>query len=153
MLYETEKKTTSISDELKIIEDYIQLQQLRFGKKINLKFEKNIDNDSTQIAPLLVLPLIENAFKHGIANGNTEIKISISLNKNVFTVQIQNPVIMQSIKPSRDEGIGLQNIKRQLELLYKEYTFQHSEKKNIYTVDLQINLSSYSAYELFDSRR
>ncbi|MEO8148828.1 MAG: histidine kinase [Bacteroidia bacterium] len=153
MLYESEKKTTSIGDELKIIDDYLELQQLRFGKRINLKLERNIENDSTQIAPLLILPLIENTFKHGNVNGAAEIEIKISLIKNMFTLKIINPVAMQSVKTENEEGIGLSNIKRQLELLYRKHKFSHSEKKNTFTIDLQIDLSSYSANELFDSRR
>ena len=153
MLYETEKKTASLGDELKIIDDYIELQQLRFGKAIEVKMEKNIDNNSAQIAPLLILPLLENAFKHGSSNGGSQIDFKIELINNNLKVQIKNPLGVPSVKLNGEEGIGLSNIQRQLELLYRDYSFNHFTKENSFIVDLQINLASYAGYELFDSRR
>ncbi|HKR03706.1 MAG TPA: histidine kinase [Bacteroidia bacterium] len=153
MLYETEKKTSSIEDELKIIDDYMELQKLRFGNSIKVNFTKSIDNNSSQVAPLLLLPLIENAFKHGSSNGASQIDFRIELMKNNLVVQVKNPVGEPSVKLNGEEGIGLSNIQRQLELLYRDYSFQHHIDKNIFVADLQINLASYAGYELFDSRR
>jgi LytS/YehU family sensor histidine kinase len=153
MLYETASKTASIEDELKIIDDYIELQKLRFSSTIIVKSTKSIDSNSSQIAPLLLLPLIENAFKHSSSNGVSQIDFKIELVKNQLSVRIKNPVGAPSVKLNGEEGIGLQNIQRQLELLYRDYSFHHSIEENIFVADLQINLSSYAGYELFDSRR
>lgn len=153
MLYETEKRTTSIEEEIKIMEDYIELQQLRFGKRITVSFEKEIDNYSATVTPLLILPLIENSFKHSNGEIAAEIKINIMLKDNHLTVGIKNPVSVSNVQYEKEAGIGLANIGRQLELLYREYRFDFKEMENIFIVDLQINLSSYAGYELFDSRR
>ncbi|MEP7169600.1 MAG: histidine kinase [Bacteroidota bacterium] len=153
MLYETEKKTASIEDELKIIDDYVELQKLRFGSTIKVTITKDIDNNSSQVAPLLLLPLIENAFKHGSSNGASQIDFRIKLIENSLVVQLKNPVGEPSVKLNGEEGIGLSSIQRQLELLYRDYSFHHYIKENIFIADLQINLSSYAGYELFDSRR
>jgi two-component system, LytTR family, sensor kinase len=156
MLYETGKKTSSIKDELKIIDDYIELQQLRFGDKLKVNIHKEIDQSSAQVAPLLILPLIENAFKHGI--GNTEediIHIHIRVKDHQLMVEIRNALVERptGIGYEKEHGIGLQNIRRQLQLLYKSYTFEHKENKGNFMVNLTIDLSSYAGFELFDSRR
>lgn len=152
MLYETGKKTVSIEEELKIIDDYIELQQLRFGKRMQVKSEREIDNYAVQVTPLLLFPLIENAFKHGNGEGDSLILFNIILAENKLDVKIMNPLVASSVKSNGEEGIGLPNIRRQLELLYRDYSFTHEEKDNSFFVDLHINLSSYAGFELFNSR-
>ena len=152
MIYETGKKTVSIEEEIKIIDDFIELQQLRFGKRLQVKMEKSIDNSSTQVTPLLLFPLIENAFKHGNGFGTSEILFNISLVQNSLDVSVINPIEGSSVQSNGEEGIGLPNLRRQLELLYRDYSFVHYEKDNHFVVNLRINLASYAGFELFDSR-
>jgi LytS/YehU family sensor histidine kinase len=155
MLYETKKKTIAIEDELKMIRDYISLQQLRFGKKAAVNIMTDMDNYSEQVTPLLMLPLVENAFKHGMGSTSTvsTIDVSIRLARKQLQFIIKNQFTSSSIKPEQDEGIGLSNIQRQLELLYREYSFTFGKEENDFIVTLDINLTSYAGFELFDSRR
>ena len=155
MLYETKKKTIAIEDELKMIGDYISLQQLRFGKKAEVNITTDIDDHSGQITPLLILPLVENAFKHGMGSTATisPIDIRISLQHMQLQAIIRNQFAPSSIKQEQDEGIGLSNIQRQLQLLYREYNFIFGEEEQDFVVTLEINLTSYAGFELFDSRR
>lgn len=155
MLYETRKKTIALEEELKIIDDYIRLQQMRFGKKAETRLETGIDDPSAQITPLLILPLVENAFKHGVGNtaDQTQILIRIGLQAQMLTVAIRNPLIKASVQSNQDEGIGLTNISRQLELLYRDYHFTFEEEGNNFVVHLEINLKSYAGTELFDRGR
>jgi LytS/YehU family sensor histidine kinase len=153
MLYENEKKTTSIGEELKVIEDYIELQQLRFGKRIMIELSKEIDNYSAEIAPLLILPLIENAYKHGNISGTGKISLKISLQKNALTVFLKNPVSEESVRSDPNEGIGTANIQRRLELCYRDFEFKSERSGDFFLVHLKIDLASYAGFELFDSGR
>jgi two-component system LytT family sensor kinase len=155
MLYETNKKTIALEDEIKIIKDYISLQQIRFGQKARTVLETDIDTSSGQVTPLLILPLVENAFKHGIGHtrDQTSVFIRIILKDNRLTVRIKNPVVGASVVADSGEGIGLSNIGRQLQLLYRDYHFNFEVKDNEFVVQLDINLTSYAGTELFDRGR
>jgi two-component system, LytTR family, sensor kinase len=155
MLYETQKKTIALAEELKIIGDYIELQQVRFGKKVETRLETEIDNPSAQITPLLLLPLVENAYKHGMGHtqDQTQILIRVRLQAQQLHFYLQNPIGTASIKPKPGEGIGLSNISRQLQLLYRDYHFIFEPRGNDFVVQLDINLNSYAGTELFDRGR
>lgn len=155
MIYETNQKSAAIGEELKIINDYIDLQKLRFGERAMVTLNKEIDQDSTRIAPLLILPLVENAFKHGISSTSSVsgIRIDIKVVKHKFLFTIANPVSLQPPSSQSEEGIGLANIQRQLELLYHDYSFSYGKENELFVVNLSINLNSYAGFELFDRRR
>lgn len=150
MLYEAGQKTISLQEELTIMDDYIELQQLRFGQRLKIEITKQLDEPATGIAPLLLLPLVENAFKHGSNEGGV-ISISLVLTKNKLSFSITNPVAQTSFQP-KEEGIGLANIRRQLELLYHDHSLETSPGENTFNVALKIDLSQYAGFELFDSR-
>mgnify|MGYP001554750912 CR=1 FL=1 len=151
MLYETGQKTISLQDELKVMDDYIELQQLRFGQRLKIEITKQLDEPTSDIAPLLLLPLVENAFKHGSNEGGV-ISIFVSLTKNALAFSVTNPVAQTNFSPKDEEGIGLANIRRQLELLYRDYSLETRPGENTFNVTLKINLSHYAGFELFDSR-
>ncbi len=153
-LYESEKKMATLEDELKIMNDYIDLQLMRYGDKVKVVKEIKLEYGGAQITPLLILPLIENSFKHGInvLQENSIIYFNLSLQKDTLTVQTKNIISKESVATDKKEGIGLANIKRQLELLYRDYILNYFEKENYFIVDLEIKLSSYAGFELFDSR-
>ncbi|TND10183.1 MAG: putative signal transduction histidine kinase [Bacteroidetes bacterium] len=151
MLYQSEKEFSTIGEEVKIIRDYIELQQLRFGDRVTVKTEINIDEPAAQITPLLLLPLVENAFKHGVGGvaGNTEISIRIAFRDGRLVMQTGNAVSAENTPETGETGIGLSNIRRQLELLYKDYTFTAEKKEQVFSVNLHINIKSYAGTELY----
>ena len=151
ILYESGKKTIPIETELKIIDDFTELQKLRFGNKLQVRTIKNLDQNSVEIAPLLLFPLVENAFKHGNIENQDEIYLNIFLRDKHLSVDVHNPVGKASVI-SKDDGIGLPNLKRQLELLYRDHSLESHETEGRYYVNLRINLSTYAGFELFDSR-
>jgi two-component system LytT family sensor kinase len=155
VLYETKNRLISIEEELRIATDYIELQQIRFGGKVEVVVEKNIDNAAVSVTPLILLPLIENAFKHGVSgiSGVARIYLRITLSQDRLTIIVRNPVGTLSLTTSEEEGIGLSNIRRRMELLYNDYRLEYGEKENNFTVELYINLNSYAGFELFDRRR
>ncbi len=155
VLYESEKKMTSLEEELKIIEDYTELQKLRFGSRIKLEIVREIDNSLELVPPLLILPLLENAFKHGAGNTSSDpafILMKIELKKKKLHVMIENTISTISVNEEKDKGIGLSNVTRRLELQFREFEFIHGKKEGKFIVNLNVDLSTYAGFELFDSR-
>ncbi len=144
MLYETSQKTNPIRDELALITDYIALQKLRFQDHLTITFTKDLDDENAGISPLLLLPLVENAFKH--SNGlDTHIQVQVHVAAGILTFSISNTLTEQpQSDPIIKDGIGLSNIKRQLAILYKDYTFSATKHENDFVVELRIALNSYA---------
>ena len=146
ILYECSGNQIAIAKEIKILEDYIELEKLRYNDRLEVLFEKKIDNENQQIAPLLLLPFVENSFKHGASESRFQSKIDIQL-------EIKNQNLTFSIKNSKEpdhqkntEGLGLQNVKRQLELVYPEnYTLEIDDQEKSFSVLLKINLASHES--------
>jgi two-component system LytT family sensor kinase len=152
LLYETEQKTIALSEELNTLQDYIELQQLRFSGRLSLQLEKEIDDHTAAIAPMLLLPLVENAYKHGSEEGGT-IRLRVALQKQQFSFAVSNPTSGIPFKNKGEEGIGLPNIKRRLELTYRHFSLETSTKENTFKAELKIDLAGYAGLELFDHRR
>ncbi len=145
MLYQCNDKVVPISKEIQLINNYIDLEKLRYGERLDLKFEVNIDDQKSPIAPLILLSLVENAFKHG-ASGSVKkaiIRIKVEVTNNQLSVVVFNskPVVVQNDQTNFKAGIGVSNIKRQLELVYPEkYTLTTEEEEETYRVELKIIL-------------
>lgn len=150
MLYETEAKTVPLNKEINLLEDYIGLQKLRFGNRITIHFSCNNPNPSEQIAPLLLLPLLENAFKHS-NDLAAEITFELNVAQHQLQVCIKNPIVEGSVKHDTQGGIGLKNIERQLELLYRKHHITYTKHNGIFILTLSIDLNSYAANDLFDT--
>jgi two-component system, LytTR family, sensor kinase len=153
MLYESDKKLITLQNEIKIIKDYIQLQQIRFDNKVNVETSIESDNPQAAITPLIIFPLIENAFKHGIGarSDNSYIKFRLVQKGNNLSVETKNAILEHSVKNDNNRGIGQQNIKKQLEILYKEHTFNCTEYAGEYQVFMHINLNTYVDVELLNN--
>ena len=144
MLYESGKDSISIAEEIKMIEDYIDLQKIRYSNRLSIAFNRQIDNNAQPIAPLLLLPLVENAFKHGVSETRFDsfIDINLTLNKGLLSFCIKNTIENGKSKPGNNT-IGLPNIKRQLELMYREHKMEIREENKTFNVSIMINLNTY----------
>jgi len=145
MLYECNEKMVSLNKEIKLIQNYIALEKLRYEKR--LKIELNIKGriSNRQIAPMLLFPFVENSFKHGVSKSADKswIKINLEINRGGLLFNIKNglPPGGGEKNISGSEGIGLENVKKRLDLLYgRRYNLSINRTKNEYTVDLQIEL-------------
>jgi two-component system LytT family sensor kinase len=141
ILYECTSESIPISQEIKVLEDYVELEKIRYNERLKIDFEKEIDDDNQQIAPLLLLPFVENSFKHGASKMRfeTEIKLRITLKNKHLIFSIFNT--KDSIIEENEKGLGLQNVKRQLELLYPDtHEVIINETKNSFDVQLKIEL-------------
>ena len=145
MLYETKKEQIRIIDEIKILDDYIELEKLRYNDRLTVSFLREIDNENEQIAPLLLIPFVENAFKHGASESRFEsfINLEMTLHDGMLEFNIENTK-EQTGKKLNEENIGLTNVRRQLELLYKEHEVSIICEDTMFKVFLKINLRQYA---------
>ncbi len=140
MLYESNENKVSLSDEIRYLENYIELQKLRFKDNTYIKFEVEGDTQNQKITPLILISFVENAFKHGVA---TDKQNPITIILNVKSNKLFFHVINKKNNQNKDEtgGIGLQNVKRRLDLLYKgQYRFHIEDNEATYNCELYLNL-------------
>lgn len=144
MLYETRGEYISIEQEIKIISDYISLEQLRYDESLSINFNHDVEDMKQSIPPLLLISLVENAFKHGVSEtrGNAFVDIHLSVNKRKLAFVVKNSSDGSGERRVK-ENIGLSNIRRQLELLYKEFNLAVSQGDSVFTATLSINLASH----------
>ena len=142
MLYESAKDSIPISEEIQILEDYVQLEKIRHSNRLDICFYKEIDNYNYPIAPLILLPFIENAFKHGINEtiNETSIEIKIELKEGQLAFFVKNSHEGEENKPVI-EKIGLSNVRRQLELMYHDFSLTTRSLAQTFIVDLNVNLN------------
>lgn len=142
MLYECAVEKVPISKEIQVIEDYLALEKLRYNDRLEVDFEKEIDGSVSEIAPLLLLPFIENAFKHGVDSTRFEtwVKIRLAVKNGQLNFKVANAKEGKVIE--NDQGIGLKNIRRQLALIYPEkHQLAVKETDRSYEIVLNLNLS------------
>lgn len=144
MLYETGGKYIAIEQELKIISDYIALEKLRYDDSLLVNFNHDIEDMKQALPPLLLIPLVENAFKHGVSETRHRpfVDIHLSVKQRQLSFVVKNSADVSG-EDNIKENIGLSNLRRQLELLYKEYSLVVEQDKSIFTSTLKINLASH----------
>lgn len=142
VLYESQKSSVPLEKEIQLLEDYVALEKLRFDEgRLLVNFKVDVDEPKTEIAPLLLLPIVENAFKHGASEQREEARISIfiRLNNRVLDAKIENTKPLD--KSNNEPGIGLQNLRRQLELIYPEkHELEIIEREKNFEVHLKLVL-------------
>jgi LytS/YehU family sensor histidine kinase len=145
MLYETGGAYIAIDQELKIINDYIALEKLRYDDSLRVNFNYDVEDMKQALPPLLLIPLVENAFKHGVSEtrGHPFVDIHLSVNKRLLTFVVKNSTEAFTGDGTVKENIGLSNLSRQLELLYTEYHLAVQQGPSMFTATLKINLGSH----------
>ncbi len=145
MLYQCNDRQVAISKELQLIHNYIDLEKLRYGERLALTINESIESPNIQVSPLILLSLIENAFKHGVSGAiqSPFIDIDLKVDSEKLELSIKNskPQTKQKDPTSYKSGIGFSNIKRQLDLIYPErYHLAIDDKPETYHVSLSIQL-------------
>ncbi|OJF70592.1 hypothetical protein BK026_18450 [Alteromonas sp. V450] len=144
MLYESNSQKVLLRNEVEYLDNYIRLQMLRFSDDVELRFEKGDINANTHIAPMLLIVLVENAFKHGVSTKDkTTISIALAVKHNVISFEISNPIANANkrtqVTTTQNGGLGLANLKRRLSLLYKDkHTLEISTKSNVFTARMTL---------------
>lgn len=140
MITECDKPLVPLSQEIKMINDYLELEKVRYGNNLDIEM-KVTDDRNKLVAPLLMIPFIENSFKHGTSKmlTNPWIKLNIEVKENglYFTLQNSKPDLEIHTK----NGIGLTNVKKRLDLLYPgKYYLKTESTRDTFIVELQIPL-------------
>jgi len=140
MLYESNDNKVDLTKELQYLQNYIDLQKIRFGNKAFVDFKITGEVGNQKIVPLLLIAFIENAFKHGVANDpSSPICLRINLDGTKLHFYMENK--KHTMNRDTEGGIGLNNVKRRLDLLYSgKYTLTIKDEPNIYTCELSLVL-------------
>lgn len=144
ILYRCEEKQVLLSEEITNLKNYLEIEKIRYSEKLDLTLSFPENTREYKIAPLILLPFVENAFKHGVSNypGVAFVKIDSGLtNKNlVFSIEnTKNPSVQVSKNYSK--GIGLKNVKKRLEFLYPEkHLLNIDDKGETFSVNLTLQL-------------
>lgn len=149
ILYRGREKLVPLEKEVRLLENYIALEEMRFAEDLKLSFEKDVDHYNTPIAPLLLVTLVENAFKHG-ASGIAEkrivsISLEVKLGQLTFDVFNTRERVKNRAEVNQRKGIGLSNLRKQLSLLYEEFNIEIEAHETDYRVKMWINLDSSNA--------
>lgn len=139
ILYQIDKPRVTLLQEVKHIEEYIELERVRFKESLKVAFSVKELNPNIQIAPMLLLPFVENTFKHGgLLNGFLQVKIDLEVEDNQLHFFISNTIKKESAQ-KKENGIGLENIKKRLDLHYKDsYEIEKSIIDSWYHVKLKL---------------
>ena len=148
VIYDGKQKKVPVAKEVSYIQNYLDLERLRYGDKLKTTFLVRGQVKNQQIAPLLMLPFLENSFKHGVGDGVEEIKIDIGLDINPtdVTFTVENRKIKEFLNGTPGpyhhighNGVGIENIKRRLNLIYgSKYELDINDTSDRYTVTLKI---------------
>ena len=142
MLYETNDSSVPLEKEALYLESYIDLQKIRFGSDISIDFTQQLDNKQMHIEPMLLIPFVENAFKHGVGLvENPSIQIHLSCDTKRLYFKVENKISQSTKLEKKDDssGIGLSNVRRRLELLHPNHILDINETNDRYTVQLTID--------------
>lgn len=140
-IYDGQNEFVTIQEELEYLQNYIELHQMRYRKKIQITFDVDMQNKECKVTPLLFIILLENAFKHGVENlrENAFVKIEMTVKKSEVRFSVENN--FDSTQEETKPGIGLKNLKRRLELSYPEKHYLSLFKnEDIYVSELIISL-------------
>jgi LytS/YehU family sensor histidine kinase len=144
ILYHSDNQLVPLQKEISHIHDYIALEKTRFRDKLSIAIEVEGDTDLLMIPPMIIIPFVENCFKHGqVIAGKLQIQIQLKVEASKFTLEIQNS--KKSSTHKSEKGIGIKNTERRLQLLYGDtYNLHIADQRNAYKVSLQIDTDKIS---------
>lgn len=142
MIYDSNYPKVLLSKEIEYMQNYISLERLRLNNEVPIDFVVEGEVENKLITPLIFITFLENAFKHGVSANTADswVKISVQLKENQCIYTVENSKL-KSIEQREKSGIGLQNVKRRLELSYpNHYTLKTDDQSDRYFVQLNLNL-------------
>ncbi len=146
ILYRCDDKKVPLSEEINNLKNYIEIEKIRYSEKLELKTELPQNAKNLKIAPLILLPFIENAFKHGVSNfpGVAFVNLKINILEETLIFNIKNSKNPNTIKEENySKGIGLVNVKKRLDMIYSEkYILSINNEAETFSVNLTLELES-----------
>jgi LytS/YehU family sensor histidine kinase len=141
VIYDSNTKHVTLKDEVTLLKNYIEFQQFRHQQNDNITFNCNIEDKNYSIYPMLLLPLVENSFKYGIKGdiSNTFIRMELKQKKDEFIFDIENNYSENLLGTNEHSGLGLENIKKNLEIVYpKSHELKISKTNDNFKVVLKL---------------
>lgn len=144
ILYEGGEKTVELKKEIEYLKSYLELEKVRFGERLKLSINLNGDFSGKEISPMILLPFVENSFKHGVNStiGDSFINIKIISEKDLLKFEIENnkiPTHNKTVLPN--SGIGINNVKKRLMLIYPDkHNIYIEENSDTYKVKLILHI-------------
>lgn len=144
ILTETERNLVPLENEVAFIHNYIELQQVRLTEKVQVNFNIEGNTAPLLVAPLIFIPFVENAFKYGVSTKEqSSIEINLKVTEHTIYFYAKNYIVHSENNMMENTGIGINNVKRRLELLYPEkHQLSHLTENGYYIVNLEINTLS-----------
>ncbi|SMD37294.1 Histidine kinase [Reichenbachiella faecimaris] len=147
MLYECNVDRISLKKEIELIENYINLERLRYSERLELQFHTDGEIEDASIAPLILLPFVDNCFKHGAGDSMAEcfVHFTLTVKDGVLFLNLKNSVDNSGHRPQEHSGIGLPNTRKRLEGEYPDrYELEIKDAPDLYEVKLTIGLDEKS---------
>jgi two-component system LytT family sensor kinase len=143
MLYDSDNDKITVTSEIEQLENFIDLQQLRFEENVNVRTEIKNESPNCMIEPMLLVPFIENAFKHGIGTQKDPyITVELETEDKKLSFHIANNYTKENISKDKSSGIGLVNVRNRLRLLYPgKYELRIDDQGGVFSVHLNIDLT------------
>ncbi|HTH55100.1 MAG TPA: histidine kinase [Cyclobacteriaceae bacterium] len=143
MIYDSNYQQVLLSKEIEYMQNYISLERLRLNNEVPIEFEVEGEAENKLITPMIFITFLENAFKHGVSANNPDswVKISIKVKGNECIYTVENSKLKNLSESKEKSGIGLQNLKRRLELSYPQrHALKTDEQSDRYFVQLNLTL-------------
>jgi two-component system sensor histidine kinase AlgZ len=138
-IYEGQKERVTLEEEMEYLQNYIELHQMRYHKRIDIEFDRDIHEERIKVMPLLFIILLENAFKHGVENLRKDAYVYLDMTTTENEIQFRIENNFDKSEVSEQGGIGLKNLKRRLELVYpNQHALSISKTDNVYKVLLTL---------------
>ncbi len=150
ILYEGNKPLVPLDNELKMVQDYINLEKIRYGNRLELHLDLPEQTNGLYIAPLLLLPLVENCFKHGTSNVLDQpwINLMIAVREKQLQVKLINGKVNNPAITETEHGIGISNVEKRLSLLYPDkHELTITNEEELFIVNLKIALEQKEMIE------
>jgi LytS/YehU family sensor histidine kinase len=144
MLYDCKADEVLLEKEIEVLKDYIELEQARYGDNIEISLNMEGDIKDKFIAPLLLLPFLENAFKHGTSNQLEKPWLSMDIAVKQYTLHCKIANSKNDIVPLSTSGIGIENVRKRLQFIYPgSHQLKISDEGDFFVVSLRIELINY----------
>lgn len=143
VLYEGAQPLVPLEKELKMVQDYISLEKIRYGNKLELHIDLPAKTNGLYIAPLLLLPLVENCFKHGTSNVLEQpwVNLQVVVREKQLQVKLINGKVNESAAKETKQGIGINNVQKRLSLLYPgKHELTITNEEEVFIVNLKVEL-------------
>jgi len=143
LLDSSTKRKVLVKHEFEFLQNYVDLETIRSGKKVSVESSFEGDISGKIISPLLLIPFIENCFKHGISaiSADNHINISVYVDNNILTLKTENKLLLERKDNIKKSGTGIENVIKRLQLLYPDkHELTINREDNIYKLDLSIEI-------------